>query len=203
MCCFGNIICKWVIVLWDKDCKGQVTQCSKLCAWCSWNQSLKGDFCQNISFPKKLIAGGPCLPPLLQCHMVLRGYWRTLSLFANSRVWVSCYPCFFFLSQCCGWVGKCLEIVLADKAQSARICLQNEIYVYIISVVWLFFSTCKPVGNQGALVEPKEFFTVMEVAFSPASPLAGNTRYIAFLLSHNLWQTYMLRHYIHFFTRIW
>ena len=65
--------------------------------------------------------------------------------------------------------------------------------------MWLFFSTCKPVGNQGALVEPKEFFTVMEVAFSPASPLAGNTRYIAFLLSHNLWQTYMQRHYIHFF----
>ena len=40
----------------------------------------------------------------------------------------------------------------------------------------LFFSTCKPVNLQGALIQPKEFFAVMEVAFSPTSPLAANRR---------------------------
>ncbi|XP_078356073.1 transmembrane protein 214-B-like, partial [Oculina patagonica] len=50
----------------------------------------------------------------------------------------------------------------------------KQLTKYSISYLENLLSTCNPVSSQGRLVESKEFFAVMEVAFSPSSPLAGN-----------------------------
>lgn len=48
----------------------------------------------------------------------------------------------------------------------------------IVRAVFFYshYSTCKSTSTQETVMEAKEFFAIMELAFSPSSPLAGNPR---------------------------
>ena len=54
--------------------------------------------------------------------------------------------------------------------QKLRTSQEFRVYYFVLS------STCKSTSNQDTLIEAKDFFDVMELAFSSSSPLAGNPR---------------------------